>query len=151
MIPDWLHIIDFLCAVIIFLFAYTGVKKGVSGQMASLIGFGAVGAALIYAYYPILNFAQRLFSDTPVYALMWLVFLFLCAVGILVYLLLRGILADLFKTNISEGLDSFFGVVLAGLRGLMLIISLIVAIGLLSTDPVNEVLMDRSYIGNIVI
>ncbi|QBG48358.1 CvpA family protein [Verrucomicrobia bacterium S94] len=151
MLPDWLSLIDAAYVLIVGLFAWNGLQKGFSAQVAHVITFIAVGALLFFAYPYCFAYFGRIFRNLEETYLMWILLCLLLLAAVGIFVLLSKILAAVLKANASETADAAWGAVLGLVHGAMFgLIALIVLVMIDRTGAAYDKLRIKSYVGKTV-
>ncbi len=149
--PDWLSLVDVGFVAIALLFAWGGFQKGFAGQVAHILTFVIMGVFLFFAYPAIYSYLGRVFRNVEATYLMWLILigLFLLAVG--VFALTSKLLADLLKTQITDGADRGWGFALGLTRGLLTgLFAMIFLVMLEPSARLYDKFRARSHVGRLV-
>jgi len=150
MIPEWLSLIDVAYVAVALLFALGGLQKGFAGQVAHVVTFLALGAALFFAYPAIFSYLGRLFRNLNETYMMWLILAGLAALAIVFFILLSKLLANVLKTQISDRSDRVYGFSLGFVHGGLVALFAMVFLVILGSPEVYDRLRMKSHVGKLV-
>ena len=150
MIPDWLSLIDVAYVAVALLFALGGLQKGFAGQVAHVITFLAMGAALFFAYPAIYSYMGRLFRNLNETYMMWLILTGLAVLTIVFFVFVSKLLANVLKTQISDRSDRVYGFSLGFVRGALVALFAMVFLVILGPNKFDETFRAKSHVGKLV-
>ncbi len=150
MMPEWLSLIDVAFIAVALLFALGGLQKGFAGQVAHVITFLALGAALFFAYPAIYSYLGQLFRDLNETYMMWLILAGLVVLAIIFFIFTTKLLANVLKTQISDRSDRFYGFILGFARGTLVALFAMVFLVILGTPKFYDNFSEKSQVGQLV-
>jgi len=150
MIPEWLSLIDVAYVAVALLFALGGLQRGFASQVAHVITFLVVGAALFFAYPSIFSYMGRLFRNLNETYMMWLILAGLAVLTLVFFIFLNKLLANVLKTQISDRSDRTYGFILGFVRGLLVALFVMVFMVILGPPKTYDTLRVKSYVGRLV-
>ena len=145
--PEMLYTIDILFAVFVFLFAAYGFRRGLSGELASVLTLLVLLCGLCFAYPAFNQFAAQTWVDLSPVLIQIVVSLVLFLISFLLYFLIRILLKRILKTALSDWVDKIAGCFAGLLRGALIGISLLAALSLLPSERLYEALSEKSAVG----
>ena len=150
MIPDWLSLVDVAFVAVALLFALGGLQQGFAAQVAHVITFLVLGAALFFAYPVLFSYFGRLFRDLNETYMMWLILAGLVALTLVFYGLVNKLLANVLKMQISDHSDRTYGFVLGFIRGVLVALFVMVFLVILGPTKFYDGFRMKSQVGKIV-
>ena len=151
MLPDWLSWIDVVYVGIALMFAWGGFQKGFAAQVAHILTFLVSGVLLFFAYPALFEYFGRVFRNLDQIYMMWLILAVLLLAAIGIFLLFTKLLARLLKTQITDGSDAIYGLLLGLLRGLLAaLFGMILMVMLDSSGKTYDACKSKSYVGKLV-
>jgi len=145
--PEMLYTIDILFAVFVFLFAAFGLRRGLSGELASVLALLVLLCGLCFAYPACNQFAAQTWIDLSPVLIQVVVLLALFLISFILYFLIRVLLKRILKSAMSERVDEAAGCVAGLLRGALVGITLLAALSLLPSERLYEALSEKSVLG----
>ena len=145
--PDVLYTIDILFAVFVLFFAVSGFRRGLSGELASVLALLILLCGLCFAYPAFNQFAAQIWVDLSPMLIHVVVLLILFLASLLLYFLIRKLLGRILKSTLSERVDKVAGCVAGLLRGTLIGITLLAALSLLPSERLYESLSEKSVLG----
>lgn len=151
MLPEWLSLIDVVFLAVVLLFGFGGYQKGFAKQIAHILTFLILGGVLFLVYPHLLRYLSRLFSRVEEIYLMWLLLAAVVALAGGVFLLFCKLLANLLKSQISDGSDCVYGLLLGLVRGFLAALFVMIFLVMLdSSGWVYHKFQQKSRVGRIV-
>ncbi|MEN8255322.1 MAG: CvpA family protein [Verrucomicrobiota bacterium] len=150
MIPDWLSLIDVAYVAVALLFALGGLQRGFAGQVAHVITFLAMGAALFFAYPAIYSYLGRLFRNLNETYMMWLILAGLAVLTIIFFIYVSKLLANVLKMQISDRSDRTYGFTLGFVRGALVALFAMVFLVILGPKKFDDTFRAKSRVGKLV-
>jgi len=150
MIPEWLSLIDVAFVAVALLFALGGLQRGFAGQVAHVITFLALGAALFFAYPAIFSYLGRLFRNLNETHMMWLILAGLAGLAIVFFIFVNKLLANILKTQISDRSDRVYGFTLGFVRGALVALFAMVFLVILGPPKFYDSFRMKSHVGKLV-
>ena len=151
MLPQWLSLIDVVFVAAILLFGWSGFRKGFAKQIAHILTFVILGVFLFYAYPSIHRHLSDALHRVDEIYLMWLIMGIVTVGALILFLVFCKVLANLLKTQISDGSDSGYGLILGLIRGfLTALIVMIFLVMLDSSGRIYDTFRAKSHVGRIV-
>ncbi len=145
--PEMLYTIDILFAVFVFLFAAGGLRRGLSGELASVLTLLVLLSWICFFYPSLTQVSAQLWSTLSPVLIQAVVMLVLLLVAVILSFLLNILFKQLFKSRVSEGMNKMSGSLLGLLRGALIGISLLAALSLLPSERLYEALSEKSALG----
>ncbi len=142
-----LYTIDILFAVFVFLFAAGGLRRGLSGELASVLTLLVLLSWVCFFYPSLTQVAAQLWSALSPVLIQAVVMLVLLLVAVIFSFLLNILFKQLFKSRVSEVTNKISGSLLGLLRGALIGISLLAALSLLPSERLYEALSEKSALG----
>ncbi len=146
-VPEMIYTIDILFAVFVIVFAACGLRRGLSGELASVLTLLVLLCGLCFAYPAFNQFAAQTWVDLSPVLIQIVVLLVLFLISFVLYFLIRVLLNRIFKTALSDGVDKIMGCFAGLLRGLLIGLTLLAALSLLPSERLYEVLSEKSAVG----
>jgi len=144
--PEMLYTIDILFAVFVFLFAAGGLRRGLSGELASVLTLLVLLCGLCFAYPAFNQFAAQTWVDLSPVLIQVVVLLVLFLISFALYFLIRVLLKRILKTALSDRVDKIAGCFAGLLRGALVGITLLAALSLLPSEALYAKLSEKSVI-----
>ena len=145
--PESFYTIDIVFAVIVLFFAANGLRRGLSGELAGVLTLLLLFGGLFFCYPSLTNLAARNWEAlSPVLAQV-AVFLILLMVSVLLFVLIRALLARFLKERLGKVADKFSGTAVGVLRGGLVGVSLLALLSLLPSETVYTALSEKSEVG----
>ena len=145
--PDVLYTIDILFAVFVVFFSAIGFRRGLSGELASVLALLILLCGLCFAYPAFNQFAAQTWVDLSPMLIQVVVLVILFLVSLLLYFLIRMLLKRILKSTLSERVDKIAGCAAGLLRGMLLGITFLAALSLFPSERLYESLSEKSVIG----
>lgn len=145
--PEQLYTIDILFAVFVLLFAVSGIKNGLSGELAHVVTLAALLAGVCFYYPQLTQMASGYWSALPESAVRIAVPVVLLLIAILFFVLVRALFKQLFKSKLGETADQIAGALVGALRGILFGLAVFVGISLIPNDSLYQTLSEKSLIG----
>lgn len=145
LVPEF-NVVDIVASVFVLLSMLHGYKRGLSGEIAQLIGV-LVGFCLgIAGYRPL---AQWLADNTRVGGGVAdvLAFVVILVVSTIVLILVRFVLGRVMKVVFDESVNKAGGLLAACLRAVFVTLIIFIVMNLVPHDYLNEQFGERSLIG----
>ena len=146
-VPDMLYTIDILFALFVFLFAVGGMRRGLSGELASVLTLLILLFWICFFYPSLTQFAADLWSTLSPRAVQGVVLLVLLLVAVILSFLMNILFKQLFKSRMGAGIDKLAGSSVGFLRGMVMCVSLMAALSLLPNEALYAQLSEKSVIG----
>ena len=146
-IPEMLYTIDILFAVFVFFFAAGGLRRGLSGELASVLTLVVLLFGLCFTYPAFNQFAAQRWVDLSPVLIQVVVLLVLFLISFLLYFLIHVLLKRILKSALSEGVDKVAGFFAGLLHGALVGITLLAALSLLPNERLYEALSEKSVVG----
>lgn len=150
MIPTWLSLIDVAFVAVALLFALGGLQRGFASQVAHIITFLALGAALFFAYPAIFSYLGQLFHNLNETYTMWLILAGLVVLAVVFFVFINKMLANVLKMQISDRSDRFYGFVLGFIRGALVALFAMVFLVTLGSPKFYDTFRSKSHVGKLV-
>lgn len=151
MLPNWLSYIDVVYVVVCLMFAWGGYQKGFATQLAQVFTFFFVGVLLFFAYPLCFEYFTRVFRSLEQAYLMWILLALLLLAGIGLFILVKKMLAALFKAQISDSVDAGWGLICGFLHGAMVtLIGMIILVMVDRSGKSYDTMRIKSYVGKAV-
>lgn len=146
-IPEVFYTIDILFAAFVLFFVVSGLLRGLSGELASLLTLLALLCGICFFYPSLTQIAARSWSALPPTAIQLVVLVVLLLVSILLSFLLSRLFKQIFKSRMGVISDRVAGGLTGLLRGLLIGLSLMAALSLLPNEKLYTALSEKSAIG----
>ncbi len=145
--PEQFYTIDILFAVFVLLFVFSGIKHGLSGEIAHVVTLVALLTGVCFFYSQLTQLVSdhwRALSPSAVQIAVPVVMLLAAA---LLFLLLRALFKQLLKDKLGESADKIAGGLAGALRGALLGSAVLVGLSLIPNDSLYQTLSKKSSIG----
>ncbi|MCL2105405.1 MAG: CvpA family protein [Kiritimatiellaeota bacterium] len=137
--------LDGAILLVILYLIVRGFIRGASGELSSLISFGAMAALFVFGFPPLLRMmkASKLLSDYP-QASRFIAFILIAVAAIALWLLSRKLLAHSISLILPKPFDHVLGGIFGGISA-VIVVALLCAGGFLSaTENVQQQAASRS-------
>lgn len=145
--PEQVYTIDILFLAFVLLFVFSGIKHGLSGELAHVITLTAVLAGICFFYPQLIDLATESWRALPETAVRIAVPLVMALAAVLLFFLVRVLLKQLLKSKLSEFSDKAVGGVVGVLRGALLGLVLFSGLSLIPSEALYRTLSEKSLIG----
>lgn len=146
--PEQLYTIDILFAAFVLLFVFSGIKHGLSGELAHAVTLIVLLVGVCFFYPQCLDLASESWSALPDSAVRILVPVVMALAGILLFFVLRALFKKIFKSKLSEPADKTAGALIGILRGALTGLVLFSCLSLLPNEALYRTLSEKSAIGS---
>lgn len=145
--PDQLYTIDILFAAFVLLFVFSGVKAGLSGELAHIVTLVALLAAVCFFYPQLTQLVSGCWSSLSAPAVQIIVPVVMLLVAVLLFVVVRMLFKQLLKDKLGEAADKIAGGLTGALRGALLGSAVLVGLSLIPNDSLYQTLSEKSSIG----
>ncbi|MEI8205608.1 MAG: CvpA family protein [Kiritimatiellales bacterium] len=145
--PEQLYTIDILFTVFILLFVFSGIKHGLSGELAHVVTLVALLTAVCFFYPQLTQMATDYWRALSPEAVQIVVPVVMLLAAVLLFLLLRVLFKQLLKDKLGEAADKIAGGLAGALRGALLGSAVLVGLSLIPNDSLYRVLSEKSSVG----
>jgi uncharacterized membrane protein required for colicin V production len=150
MIPDWVSLVDVVFLGVALLFAFAGLQKGFSGQVAHILTFVILGIVLFYVYPGLFSYFGRVLRNVNETYLMWMILAGLVALSIGIFMIASKLLEGMLKAQISNHADHFYGFGLGFVRGVLLGLLVMIFLVILGPPKIYDGFSAKSKVGKLV-
>jgi len=147
-IPAWLHMIDLLFVVFVLLFAVNGLRRGFSGELASLLALLVLWGGFHFLFPFWSSFFFRHGSDQAFKIIQICVGLVFLLITIFLFAWIRRGVRRLLEKVARGFMNRVMDVAFGALRGLLIGVGIMVMLSLWSSEKIETALTERSVIGN---
>jgi uncharacterized membrane protein required for colicin V production len=145
--PEKLYTIDILFAAFVLLFAIGGAKRGLSGELAHVVTLVALLAGVCFFYPQLTELASAYWHALPETAVRILVPAVMLLAAVLLFVVVRALFKQLFKSKLGEASDKLAGGLVGALRGSLFGLAVLIGISLIPNEAVYQTLSEKSLIG----
>lgn len=145
--PEWIYTVDILFALFAVVFVISGMKHGLSGELAHAVTLAVLLAGFCFFYPQLAQTASDHWRMLPPKALRIAVPLILLLAAVLVFILVRGLFKQLLKSKLNETTDKVAGGVAGALRGTVMGLAVLAGLSLIPNEKLYQTLSERSAIG----
>ena len=145
--PEWIYTIDILFAVFVVLFAVSGTRHGLSGELAHVVTLVALLAGFCFFYPQLTRFASDYWRVLSPSAVNIVVPVVLLLSAVLIFILVRAIFRQLLKDKLGESADKVAGGLVGTLRGVLMGLTVFVGLSLIPNDSLHQAISEKSSIG----
>lgn len=146
--PEMLYTVDILFVVFVLIFAVSGIRHGLSGELAHVVTLLALLAGFCFFYPQIMRFAGEAWPTLPETALQIAVPMALVVAAILLFVLVRILFKQLLKKTLDGTGDKIAGGVAGALRGALFGLAVLAGLSLIPNDSLYRMLSESSSIGS---
>lgn len=147
MIPEWVYTIDLLFVVFVLLFVFSGLRNGLSSELAHTLTLTVLLTGFCYFYPQIMQFASNYWQALPPEVIRIAVPVVMLLAAILFFVLVRAVLKQLLKSQVSGASDRLLGGFAGALRGTVTGLAVMAALSLIPNEPLYQKLSEKSSIG----
>jgi uncharacterized membrane protein required for colicin V production len=149
-IPSGMSVVDIVALLFILIGAIQGFFRGLSGEIARLIGIILAFVAGLTLYGPV---GEWVSSNTKLggQGAHALAFITTILLSIIIMVLLRSIIKRMVKVVFAEGFDKGAGVVAGMLRMSIIVCIIFLCMNLIPHEYLNRVFGEESAIGRVVV
>ena len=147
MIPEWVYTIDLLFVVFVLLFVFSGLRNGLSSELAHTLTLTGLLAGFCFFYPQIVQFAADYWQALPPKAVQIAVPVVMLLAAILFFVLVRALLKQLLKSQVSGASDRLLGGFAGALRGTVTGLAVMAALSLIPNETLYRKLSETSSIG----
>lgn len=145
--PEQLYTIDILFAAFVLLFIFSGMKNGLSGELAHVVTLFALLTGICFFYPQLMDMATEYWLDLPETAVRIAVPGVMLLAAVVMFILVRGLFKQLFKSKLSELADRLAGGLAGMLRGVLLGLIVFSGISMMPDETVYRTLSEKSAVG----
>ncbi|MFA7256446.1 MAG: CvpA family protein [Kiritimatiellales bacterium] len=145
--PEQLYTIDILFSVFVLLFVFSGIKHGLSGELAHVITLAALLTGVCFYYPQLTKLASETWRALPESAVRIAVPVVMLLIAILFFVVVRALFKQLFKSKLGEPADKIAGGLVGALRGALFGLAILVAISLIPNNSLYQTLSEKSSVG----
>jgi uncharacterized membrane protein required for colicin V production len=145
--PEQLYTIDIFFLAFVLLFVFSGIRHGLSGELAHVLTLLALLAGICFFYPQLIDLASGYWQALPENVVRNVVPLLMVLGAILLFFLVRAMCKQLLKKRMSEASDKAAGGVIGILRGTLLGLVVLAGISLIPNETLYRVLSEKSLIG----
>ena len=145
--PEQLYTIDILFAVFVLLFVFSGMKHGLSGEIAHVVTLIALLAGFCFFYPQLTQLVSDHWHALSPSAVQIAVPVLLLLAAVLLFVVMRMLFRQLLKDKLGETADKIAGGLAGALRGTLLGLAVFAGVSLISNDSLYQMLSEKSSIG----
>lgn len=145
--PEQLYTIDILFAAFVLIFVFSGIKHGLSGELAHVVTLIALLTGICFFYPQLTDLATEYWRALPETAVRIAVPLVMLLAAVLIFFLVRALCKKLFQSKLSETADKAAGGLVGILRGVLMGLTVFSAISLIPNDALYQTLSEKSSVG----
>jgi uncharacterized membrane protein required for colicin V production len=145
--PEQLYTIDILFAAFVLLFVFSGIKNGLSEELAHVVTLIVLLAGICFFYPQIMAFATETWRALSPAALRIVVPVTLLLAAVLFFVVVRALFKQLFKSKLGSPGDKIAGGLIGVLRGALMGLVLFSGLSLIPNDALYQTLFEKSSIG----
>jgi uncharacterized membrane protein required for colicin V production len=145
--PEQLYTIDILFAVFVLLFVFSGIRHGLSGELAHVVTLVALLAGVCFFYPQLTQLVSDYWRALSPEAVQIVVPVVMLLAAALLFLLLRVLFKKMLKDKLGESADKIAGGLTGALRGALLGSAVLAGLSLIPNDSLYQKLSQKSSIG----
>ena len=145
--PEQLYTIDILFTVFVLLFVFSGIKHGLSGEIAHVVTLIALLTGVCFFYPQLTQLASDYWRVLPESAVQIAVPVVMLLAAVLLFIVVRMLFRQLLKNKLGESADKIAGGLAGALRGALLGAAVFVGLSLIPNDSLYQTLSEKSSIG----
>ncbi len=145
--PESIYTIDILFAVFVVIFVVSGIRHGLSGELAHLITLIVLLVSFCFFYPQLTHLAADYWRVLPPTAVRIIVPLVLVLLSVLIFVLVRALFKQALKEKMGESADKVFGGTTGMLRGIVVGLAVFSGLSLIPSDTLYRMLSEQSSIG----
>ncbi|MBM4153264.1 MAG: hypothetical protein FJ220_07065 [Kiritimatiellaceae bacterium] len=145
--PEWLYTIDILFVVFVFVFVCSGIKLGLSGELAHVVTLVVLLICLFCFYSQLIHVVSDTWPGLEPQAAGVVTLCLLIVAAALLFLLLQVIFKSMLKNKMGESSEKFFGAVAGGFRGALIGVIVMSALSVVASESLYQTLSEKSLVG----
>jgi len=145
--PESLYTIDILFVAFVLLFVFSGIKHGLSGELAHVVTLLALLFGICFFYPQLMQLASEAWRSLPDTAVRIAVPIVILLAAGLLFVLTRALCKQLFKSKLSEAVDKAAGALVGVLRGALLGLVVFSGLSMIPNEALFRTLSEKSLIG----
>lgn len=146
-IPETLYTIDIVFASFVLLFVLNGLRRGLAGELASLLTLLFVLGWICFFLPSLTQFAAQNWSVLSGNIIQAVVLVIILLVAVILSFLMTLLFRQLFKERVGAVAGAISGGMLGWVRGGMIGLSLMAALSLLPNEALYTQLSEKSTVG----
>jgi uncharacterized membrane protein required for colicin V production len=146
--PEMLFTIDILFAAFVLFFAVSGARNGFSGELAHVVTLVALLAGVCFYYPQLTGLAADYWQALPESAVRILVPIVLVLAAALLFVAVRALFKQLFKSKLGGPADKIAGGLTGALRGALFGLAFLAGLSLIPDDSLYRALSEKSSVGS---
>jgi uncharacterized membrane protein required for colicin V production len=145
--PEQLYTIDILFAAFVLLFVFSGIKHGLSGELAHVVTLTVLLAGVCFYYPQLVDWAAEYWRALPETAVRIAVPVVMLLAAILLFVMVRALFRQVFKSRLGESADKAAGGLVGILRGALMGLVIFSGLSLIPSEALYRTLSEKSAIG----
>jgi len=145
--PEQLYTIDILFTVFVLLFVFSGIKHGLSSELAHVATLIALLAGFCFFYPQLTQLASDHWQALSPSAVQIAVPALMLLAALLLFVLLRALFKQMLKDKLGGMVDKIAGGLAGALRGALVGLAVLVGLSLIPNDSLYQTLSEKSSIG----
>ncbi len=145
--PEQLYTIDILFAVFVLLFVFSGIKHGLSGEIAHVVTLIALLIGVCFFYSQLTQLVSDHWRALSPLVVQIAVPVMLLLAAVLLFLLVRALFQQLLKSKLGESADKIAGGLAGALRGALLGLAVFSGVSLIPNESLYRTLSEKSSVG----
>jgi uncharacterized membrane protein required for colicin V production len=145
--PEWIYTVDILFALFVLAVAVSGIRHGLSGELAHVVTLIALLAGVCFFYPQLTELTSGYWHALPESAVRIVVPAVMLLAAVLLFVVVRALFKQLLKSKLGETTDKIAGGLVGALRGVLFGLAILVGLSLIPNDTLYQALSEKSAIG----